>query len=265
MREYWNKYKWMMLITSVVILLPILGGILLWDKLPEQVPFHWNIQGQVDNWVSRPVAVFVMPFVLLGFQWLCFFASAWDPKQRNINKKVLGLVLWIIPVLSWFTSGIMYAGSMGWELDFVKITLLLMGALFVAIGNYLPKCKQNYTIGIRVKWTIEDEENWNATHRLGGRIWVAGGAVLLAGMFLPEKIGIALMLIVLPVLVAVPVLYSYRFYQKKVREGRPVVASETIGLMLSNPKRRAPFLISLTRCSYKSVATIVRLSADKAE
>ena len=226
-----KQHKGKLMVSSVLTLLPSLVGLLLWNRLPNQMPTHWGGDGTADGWSGKAFAVFGMPLILLAVHWLCVWGTSLDSSNRGQNRKVSGLVLWIIPVLSWFTSGIMYAGSMGWELDFVKITLLLMGALFVVIGNYLPKCKQNHTIGIRVKWTLEDEENWNATHRVGGRIWVAGGAALLAGCALPEKVAIALMLAVIPVLVAVPVLYSYRFYQKKVREGRPVVASETMKLL----------------------------------
>ena len=223
-----KQHKGKLMVSSVLTLLPIMVGLLLWNRLPNQMPTHWGVDGTADGWSGKAFAVFGMPLILLAVHWLCVWGTSLDSSNRGQNRKVSGLVLWIIPVLSWFTSGIMYAGSMGWELDFVKITLLLMGALFVAIGNYLPKCKQNYTIGIRIKWTLEDEENWAATHRLGGRVWVAGGVLLLAGCFLPERLGVAVMLLLLPVLVLVPLLYSYGFYKKKAREGRPPVTSETM-------------------------------------
>lgn len=214
MREYWNKYKWMLLITSVVILLPILGGVLLWDKLPEQIPFHWNIKGEVDNWVTRPVAVFVMPFVLLGFQWLCFFVSGWDPKQRNINKKVLGLVLWIIPVMNILLSVMVYLSALDRRVDISVVIPLFFGALFVAIGNFMPKCKQSYTLGIKLPWTLEDEQNWNATHRLAGKLWVAGGLLVMPCALLPAVAAFSVMMGILLVMCIVPTVYSYRYYKK---------------------------------------------------
>ena len=223
-----KQHKGKLVLSSILTLLPILVGLVLWNRLPAQMPTHWGFDGTVDGWSGKAFAVFGLPLILLAVHWLCVWGTSLDSGNRGQNRKVFGLVLWIIPVMSWFTSGIMYAGAMGWNLDFVKITLLLMGVLFVAIGNYLPKCKQNYTIGIRIKWTLEDEENWNATHRVGGRVWVAGGAALLAGCALPEKFAVALMLAVIPVLVAIPLLYSYSFRKKKVREGRPVTASQTM-------------------------------------
>ena len=222
-----KQHKGKLLLSSGLILLPIAVGLILWNRLPAQMPTHWGFSGTVDGWSGKPFAVFGLPLILLAVHWLCVFATSLDRSNEGQNRKVLGLVLWITPVLSWFTSLIMYAGAMGWELDFVKITLVMMGLMFVAVGNYLPKCKHNHTVGIRIPWTLNDEENWTATHRLGGRVWVAGGVLLLAGCALPEKIAVVLMLAVISVLVAVPLVYSYVYYRRRLRAGHaPTVAGE---------------------------------------
>ena len=222
-----KQHKGKLLLSSGLILLPIAVGLILWNRLPAQMPTHWGFSGTVDGWSGKPFAVFGLPLILLAVHWLCVFATSLDRSNEGQNRKVLGLVLWITPVLSWFTSLIMYAGAMGWELDFVKITLVMMGLMFVAVGNYLPKCKHNHTVGIRIPWTLNDEENWTATHRLGGRVWVAGGVALLAGCALPEKIAVALMLTATLVLVAVPLLYSYVYYKRQLRAGHaPTVSGE---------------------------------------
>lgn len=215
MREHWNKNKWMMLITSIVILLPILAGVLLWNDLPaEGIPFHWNIHGEVDGWASRPVAVFVMPAIMLAVQWLCFFASGWDPKQQNINKKVLGLVLWIIPVMNVLINVIVYLSALERPVDVSVVLPLVFGALFVVIGNFMPKCKQSYTLGIKLPWTLNDEQNWNATHRLAGKLWVVGGLLTMLTCLLPPVASFCTMMGILLVMVAIPTVYSYRHYKK---------------------------------------------------
>ena len=218
MREYWNKYKWTMLITSVVILLPILGGVLLWDKMPEQVPFHWNINGEVDNWVSRPVAVFVMPFVLLGFQWLCFFLTRLDPKHKDKSPKLMGLVLWIIPVMNLLLNVMMWLAAFDREINMAVIMPLFMGALFVVIGNYMPKCEPSYTVGIKLPWTLEDEQNWIATHRLAGKLWVAGGLLIMPCTLLPPVAAFAVMMGILLVMLIIPTVYSYQYYKKHKKQ-----------------------------------------------
>ena len=215
MREYWNKNKWMLLITSVVILLPIVAGVLLWDKLPEQVPFHWDINGEVDRWASRWVAVFLMPLIMLGVQWLCFFLSQLDPKQKSNPSKMLGLVLWIVPVTNTLLNVMVYLAAFGRDLNIAVVLPLFFGALFVVIGNYLPKCRQSYTMGIKLPWTLEDEEIWNATHRMAGKLWVCGGLLTMPCALLPAIAAFSTMMGILLVMVVVPTVYSYRLYEKK--------------------------------------------------
>ena len=86
----------LLIITSVVILLPILAGILLWNQLPEQLPIHWNAAGEVDGWSSKPAAVFGLPLLMLVVQWVCVFATLADPKKKNHSEKVLALVFWLV-------------------------------------------------------------------------------------------------------------------------------------------------------------------------
>ena len=215
MREYFNRCKWSLLITSVINLLPILAGLLLWDKLPEQVPFHWNINGQVDNWVSKEFAVFSLPSILFALQWVCFLFSGLDPKRRNISKKMLGIVLGIIPSINLVLHTIVYLNALGYSVAIVPVICVMLGVLFIIIGNYLPKCKQSYTMGIKLPWTLDDEENWNATHRMAGKLWVFGGLLILPCALLPAVAAFITMMGILLIMVLVPTIYSYRLYKKK--------------------------------------------------
>ena len=215
MREYLKKNKWTMIITSIVILLPILVGIILWDKLPDKLPYHWNINGEVDHYATKPVAVFLLPVILLAIQWLCIFVTALEPKAKNVTStKVLGIVLWIIPILNLFLNVMVWLAAFGREVNMAVVMPLFMGALFIIIGNYLPKCKQSYTMGIKLPWTLNDEENWNATHRLAGKLWVAGGLLCMPCALLSCVWSFIVMMSILVVMCAVPTVYSYRFYKK---------------------------------------------------
>ncbi|MBE6972904.1 MAG: DUF1648 domain-containing protein [Ruminococcaceae bacterium] len=215
--------KWKLLASSMAILLPVLFGALFWNELPEQMVTHWGINGAADGWSSRAFAVFVLPLSILAVHWLCVFCTALDPKNKGQNKKMFGLVIWITPIVSLFANGVVYGVSLGKEFQPYLITNLLMGTVFIVIGNYLPKCKQNYTIGIKVKWTLENEENWNATHRFGGKVWVVGGLLLLTCVFLPDGIALWGMVGSIITLVVLPIVYSYLYYKKQVREGTAVI------------------------------------------
>ena len=208
------KKNWkLLLITSVVILLPILAGLLLWERLPEQVPFHWNVQGEVDQWASKPVAVFLMPLMLLAIQWLCVWATQADPKKQGISEKMFQLVLWIVPVLAVVLCSVVYLSALGQEIRMEVLMPILVGLLFVIIGNYLPKCKQSYTIGIKIPWTLNSEENWNKTHRFAGRLWLVCGLGIMLTAFIG---GFWLFLPITLVMVIVPMVYSYLLHRKGI-------------------------------------------------
>ena len=202
-----------LIITSIVMLIPIVAGILLWDKLPEELPIHWNVSGEVDGWSSKPFAVIGMPLLLVGIHWFCVLATFTDPKKKNHAEKVINLVLWICPALSVLLSAITYSTALGNEVRVEIIIPVFFGFVLTVIGNYLPKCKQNYTVGIKLPWTLNSEENWNRTHRLGGRVMMIGGiATMISGFF-----GIFwFALISLAVMLIVTFVYSYVLHRKGI-------------------------------------------------
>lgn len=204
-----------LIITSLVTLIPIVVGLILWNKLPEQVPVHWDINGAVDGYTSKTQAVFLMPLVLVAFHWICVVGTSLDPKKQNINDKMFTLVLWIIPVISLLCNSMVYATALGHKISVEVIMPLFIGVLFIIIGNYMPKCKQSYTMGIKLPWTLNDEENWNKTHRMAGFLWVIGGIVIMATAFLGA---FWLFFVVLIPMVVVPFVYSYLLYKKNKTE-----------------------------------------------
>ncbi len=200
-----------LIITSTITLLPIAAGLILWDKLPDKIPTHFNAQGVADGFSSKPFAVFALPFFLLAVQWFCVAVSSIDPKSQNISGKALKLVLWICPALSLLMSCVIYAFALDFEFNINFIMNIFFGLLFIIIGNYLPKCKQSYTMGIKLPWTLNSEENWNYTHRLTGKLWVVGGFLIIFTGFLKQYWIFAA---ITAIMVIVPTVCSYRFYVK---------------------------------------------------
>ena len=200
-----------LIITSVVILLPILAGVILWNQLPDPMPSHWNASGEIDGWSSKPFAIFGLPLIMLAAQWLCVLGTAADPKKNNHPEKILHLVLWIIPVLSVVMHTFVYLIALGYGVSMEVVMPVLIGVIFTIIGNYLPKCKQNYTIGIKIPWTLNNEENWNKTHRFAGWLWtVCGILIMLTGFFG----GFWVFLPITLLMVFAPIIYSYFLHRK---------------------------------------------------
>ena len=201
-----------LLITSVVILLPIVAGLLLWNKLPDKIPVHFNAQGIADGFGGKGLAVFGLPLFMIAIHWLCVFVTSLDPKSKNITEKNMNLVLWITPALSLFVSGIIYSFALGHELDINTIFPFFFGIFFIVIGNYMPKCKQNYSVGVKVPWALESEENWNYTHRLAGKTWVLGGLLIIALSFLKT---VWIFMTITVIMILIPVIGSYLFHKKE--------------------------------------------------
>lgn len=184
---------------------PTLIGLALW-KAPETSAF--------------PTGILLTPVLLALVLTLCLYMSGKLEQDKQKNKKINAVVIWIIPVLSNVTFWISYALVFrGLELPVARIMGWLFGAMYLVLGNYMPKCRQNSTVGIRVKWTASTEENWNATHRMAGPCYMACGFLMLVGSFLPEKAAIPCFIVLLVLGNAIPMAYSYGFYRKQKRQG----------------------------------------------
>lgn len=190
-----NKGK--LLVSSLVILLP---GLLGWRMAWEAV-------------------------ILLAAHWLCLLLVFADRRNREgQSKKAIGLVFWLLPVISLLSGAVVAGLQRGYDgADFMFILMNLgFGLLFLLIGNYMPKFRQNATIGIRVKWTLENEENWNVTHRFGGKVWVAAGLACMIAALLPSAAMAVVFTAAIVAAAVVPCVYSYLYYRKQLQAGTAV-------------------------------------------
>ena len=152
----------------------------------------------------------------MALHWLGLWFTFRDQKGRSQSAKILGLVFWICPAVSLFSSFFTYAAATNTAFQPGSYLLLPICLLFIVIGNYMPKCTQNRTIGIKIKWTLQNEENWNATHRFGGKVWVIGGIVTMLTAFFGS---FWLLMVILVAMVGLPTVYSYLYYRNHEKEG----------------------------------------------
>lgn len=202
------------IITSLVCLIPIIIGIIIYNKLPEQLPTHFDFKGEVDSYSSKNFTVFCMPLILCALNLFTHFMLNNDPKKRNIDKFFMNIGKWTIPVVSIIVLTITYLVGMEIHISVEKFVPAMISLLFIVIGNYLPKCKQNYTAGIRLPWTLGSEENWNRTHRLAGFIWLVAGVVLFVSSFISSLPYLFFPVVI--VMVIVPMIYSYLLFKKGI-------------------------------------------------
>ena len=198
--------KWRLIISSIIIILPCVLGFFGDKALP-------------DGSMGSPLFFFFIPAVLLAIHWICMLIASAIDKNPSQSKKATEMIFWTIPALSLVVCGIMYAISLGYDSKIHIVILSVMALAFMITGNYMPKITRNRTLGIKIKWTLANDENWNATHRFGGKIFVlAGFLALLAIPLSPDAFPfVAIFLIVFTALL--PYAYSYRFYKKQLERG----------------------------------------------
>jgi len=212
--ELWRDHKMLLVLTSCIILLQTLVGAALWDRLPDPIATHFDFHNQPDGWTSKAFTVFGMPLVLLALHWITLMVSSTKYAQiKNLHSKVKFLFWWIIPSVSLLVMVLCYGYALGAPFDIGRIVLPFVGLLFAITGNYMPKVRRNYSVGIKVPWTMSDDENWNKTHRMAAPIWVICGLLLIVFGLIGYTTWPAFAVIL--VMVLLPTVYSFALHLKK--------------------------------------------------
>lgn len=208
-----KQYKKDIILTTLITLLPIFIGLILWNQLPNQIAIHFDFSGTPNNFVNKPIAIAGLPLFMAIIHLFCIFVTLHDPKKQDIGTKMLKVVFWIIPLLSNIVSLsiLYYAYNPTFRMTF--IVYLSIGILFIILGNYMSKTHQNYTVGIRLPWTLNSRENWNKTHRFASKLWVFSGIILMINSILNNPF---LFIIAIIISGIIPMIYSFILYKKGI-------------------------------------------------
>lgn len=201
--------------TTLICLLPIILALVLYNKLPNQIAIHWDSAGNPDNFAPKAFAVWGLPILMAAINIFSHFMMKNDPKKANASFVLKQLGSWSIPILSVIIIPVTLFKALNYDIPIEIIAPAMVGVIIIVCGNYLPKCKQNYTVGIKIPWTLNSQENWNKTHHMAGYLWIVGGICIVIGSFLNIN-WLPITLIVIAVLTVVPIIYSYSLYKKGV-------------------------------------------------
>ncbi|WMN07321.1 SdpI family protein [Marivirga arenosa] len=199
-----------------IVLLPFVYLAYVWNDLPNKVPLHWNLQGEVDRFGEKTeliLAVFVLPVLVYV---LLLIVPKIDPKNKlhQMGNKYDNIRFMLITFISAITIFIIYSAN-NQSVANPNYIVLLVGVLYLILGNYFKTIKANYFIGIRTPWTLESEEVWKATHKLAGILWFIGGiAVVLSSLIFDKQINFMVLISITAVISLVPIIYSYMTFQK---------------------------------------------------
>ena len=209
------RREWLQIL---ILAVPFCAAALLWNKLPDRMPNHWGINGQVDGYASKPVAALLLPCINLAFTALMMVLPRIDPKfarydeetKASLRRTFAAMRLAVTLYLS-LLALVVLAMPLYPAIRMPTVIGSGAGLLLMVLGNLMTKLRPNWFFGIRTRWTLESRDIWIKTHRLGGRLMMAGGVcILIFGLLLPMKLFI--LCVVLPaaaVMSIVPIVYSY--------------------------------------------------------
>ena len=203
-------------IALALIILSFAVSMYVYPQIPEKVASHWNAQGQPDGYMKRDVGLFLMPTIGFGLLLLFLLIPKIDPLKHNIErfrKYYDGMVVLLVAFLLYIHL-ITIFWNLGYRFSMNTSLAPAFGALFFYIGILTENAKMNWFIGIRTPWTLSNEDVWERTHKLGGKLFKVSGIIAVAGLILPEY---AVLLMVGPVLLSsiYLVIYSYLEFQKE--------------------------------------------------
>lgn len=204
------------IVSAALIAAALIVGLAFYARLPDPMPAHWNAAGQVDGTMSKFWGVFLLPLITIALVLLFLVIPLIDPLKANIAK-FRGAFNWFIVgfvVYMLFIYGLTLAAALGYQFNMNVMLLPVVGLLFIGVGYIMSKAKRNFFIGIRTPWTLSSETVWDATHKLGSKLFMLGGLITIACAFLGE-IGIWIMLAALLGAAFVPVVYSYLLWRRE--------------------------------------------------
>ncbi len=212
------------LLIWVIIAIQVIVAVYGFAVLPDTVPIHWGIDGQVNGYGPKWMGTFLVPLVSIGIYVLVYALTAAGPHLGGREHTVANLRLRKI-ILTGFILFLLIiqlstiAQSLDLGFDMPMVIMLTISVLFIFLGNYMGKMRRNFWIGIRSPWTLTSSVVWERTHRLGGWLFVAVGLLGILLSFVPA---LRIWGIIVPIIAVCIFLYIYSYvcYRQQVQSGR---------------------------------------------
>ena len=218
--ETMNAKKYGPFLVALLIIAPFIYGALIFPQLPSKIPTHFNIEGKADAW-GGPSSIFIGPGIMGAVSIFIYVLmsnlKSFDPKKYDEANDTLynNFAILTVAFLSVLSTIIIYSSTHADELNVGKLILPLVGLSFAGLGWYMPKFKQNYFVGFKLPWTLENETNWDETHKVAGKLWIYGGLFQAVATFiLPMQFGMIVFMLAIAVMVIIPSVFSYRLFKK---------------------------------------------------
>lgn len=193
-----------------------ISSIMLYPRMPETIPTHWNFRGEIDNWGNSFSHVISINAMIIGIYIMFIFLPYLDPKRDRYKQfeKIYHIIKNVLMVFLAGVLSITNLSAIGYPINVALYIPIAVGILFIILGNYLGKIKPNWFVGIRTPWTLSSEETWNKSHRLGGKIFILSGFLIAIDGFLPESLRLPVFIFAMFILLFGTLVGSYIIYRK---------------------------------------------------
>jgi len=213
-----NKYFFRESLVLLIAIVPLIYLAYNYNSLPQIVPTHFGFDGKPNGYSSKAELCFIIIFLSAISAGSYFFlknlAKINPKKTAKLSSSAFQKIGFAMAIFISAVSIIIIYSGLSDHFNFSKLFNPLMGFFFIYVGNLMHKIKPNYFVGIRVPWTLEDPNNWRATHQMGGKLWVAGGiTITILTLLLPQKTGEIFFAIIIALLAIIPITYSYLYFK----------------------------------------------------
>lgn len=207
-------------------LLPIIfiaGTVILWlifyPKLPMEIPIHWNASGEADGFAPKLNAMLMSIGIMVFVYLITALVPFIDPKKENYKNfsNGLGIINFSILMVFFTVNVLMILSGLGSDIDTGMVIRIVIGAVFIVIGNYMPQIKPNYFMGIKTPWALNDDANWKKTHRFGGKAFIIGGVIFMISTLLPDGLTEKIVMPAILIVILSPMAYSYWIFRKQAK------------------------------------------------
>ena len=212
-----NKLKY--IISSILIVIPFIVAMFIKGSIDNMMKGVWYF-----SWIM-PVFLFALHTFML------IFTRRIDSVKQS--HKIENLIFFMIPTVSLYVGAIFISLMLGLEFNIGLVIGIIMGISLIVMGNYMPKAKRNSTFGLKIKWTLANDDNWAATHRLAGKVMVIAGIITLLIGFLPVTAFFIAFFAVIVAMIVIPFVYSYRFYKNQIKSGAATEEDYKQGIKLN--------------------------------
>lgn len=214
-----NEKKFIKILTPIIAVLPLISYLFLYSSLPDQLPMNFSLDGTVNSYGSK-LEFMILPAISIIMYFVLKITPKLDPKGKSYEK-VAGFYSFFILFME-ILIGTVYLSILCtiWEIQWFSINFvifMMLGYLFLLVGNYMPRMKQNFTMGIKTPWTLSSEKVWNKTHRLGGYLFVLASLPMFLMAFVSNTVTYIILGAVIAVAVIVPTYMSYHWYKVETK------------------------------------------------